>query len=297
MACQRPLSITSMISLSNSSNMRPVSEWERQQAEAAAEERRKSDPWQVGRWVVVHKVPDNDEENLGYYHECIGEIVAPLELNFRHVKFLINEKGWETKCFPIKCLKPVGETRGITVDHELFWDADKHMKLAEHILEIENYIYWQHEGPKVPEWYLHSLFTSRRYSRIPCDYARIAPMGLVGAESRSVHFSPRKGYLELTIMSDGQVYKSELEAFSVLVNTVRDILPPGQRATMSFFEAKAYIMSGKIARCRAVFNITNALEVPDVTIDSSCPPTMVREGHDLESTVARVVSQYLSHED
>ena len=270
-------------------NMR--SEWERQRAEAAAEERRCKDPWAVGRWVVVQDVSQAEEADLGYYDGCIGEIIRPLEPNFRHVKFL-NDKAWETRCFPIKCLSPVGDTRGITVANDVCWDAEKHMKLAEHCDEIEEYTYWQHEGPCVPEWYLHSLKTSRRYWRIPPDHARIPPMGLLGAESRSVHFSPRNGYLELTIQSDGQVYANELTAFSVLVSTVRDILPPGQRATMSFFEAKDYV-GGKIARCCAVFHITNALQVPDVTIDSSQPPTMVREGHMLESAVAHLVGQYL----
>jgi len=269
--------------------VRAVSDWERQRAEAALEARKTRDPWQIGRWVVVKNVSNNNDD-LGYYDGCIGEIIAPLETNVRHVKFL-NETT--TRSFPIHCLSPVGETRGITIENDVCWDAEKHMKLAEHIDEIENYTYWHYESPSVPEWYLHSLKTSRRYWRIPPDFARIPPMGLVGAESRSVHFAPRKGYLELTIQSDGQVCASELEAFSVLVNSVKDILPPGQRATMSFFEAKAY-MGGKIARCSAVFHINNAFEVPDVTIDSSHPPTMVREGHVLESTIARLVGQYLS---
>jgi hypothetical protein len=212
-----------------------------------------------------------------------------------HVKFL-NEKSYEVKCLSTKCLAPVRDTVGITVESDLYWDSEKHMKLAEHIEDIEDYTFWQHESPAVPEWYLHSLKTSRRYWRIPPDYARIPPLGLVGAESRSVHFEPRKGYLELSIQSDGQVYASELEAFTVLVNAVRDILPPRQRASMTFFEAKAY-MGGKIARCCAVFNITNAFEVPDVIIDSSHPPTIVREGHSLESTIAHLVSQHLSADD
>jgi hypothetical protein len=189
-------------------------------------------------------------------------------------------------------LAPVRDTLGITIENDVCWDSDKHMKLAEHIEEIEDYIYWNHDRPSVPEWYLHSLKTSRRFWRIPADFAILPPLGLVGAESRSVHFTPRKGYLELIIQSDGQVYGSELEAFSVLVNAVKDILPKGQRATMSFFEAKAY-MGGKIARCCAVFHINNAHEVPDVTIDSSHVPTLDREGHVLESTVARHVSQFL----
>lgn len=268
-------------------------EWERQRAEAAANERRTRDPWAVGRWVVV-KISSHQQEDqdLGYYDGCIGEIIPPLDQpNFRHVKFL-NEKTWESKCFPIKCLSSVRDTQVITVADEVCWDADKHLKLAQHLDEIEDFTYWQHDGPCIPEWYLHSLKTSRRYWRIPPDFAQIPPMGLLGTESRSVHFAPRKGYLELTIQSDGQVYASELVAFSVLVNTVRDILPPRQRATMSFFEAKAY-MGGKVAGCCAVFHITNAFEVPDVTIDSSQPTTMVREGHMLESTVAHLVGQYL----
>jgi hypothetical protein len=270
--------------------MRAPSQMERKRAEVAAEERRKGDPFQLGSWVVVKNVAMMDED-LTYYDGAIGEVIAPLEPNFRHVKF-ITEKSWVSKCFPMKSLASVRDTVGIIVENDVCWDSDKHMKLAEHISEIEDYTYWHHDGPSVPEWYLHSLKTSVRYWRIPADYARIPPMGLVGAESRFVHFTPRKGYLELIIQSDGQVYASELEAFSVIVNSVKDILPTGQRATMSFFEAKAY-MGGKIARCCAVFHITNAFEVPDVTIDASHEPTIVREGHVLESTIARHVSQYL----
>lgn len=262
--------------------------------------------FQLSSWVVVKNIPtQDDEENLGHYEGCIGEVVRIVNKQGDtqvYVKFVTQEKP---KCFSPRHLQPLSDS-SLDIQlfnhhpiNQVFWNEEKHDLLERHIHEVEDYIYWnseqqqqQQHGPAIPEWYLYSLKSSRRFWRIPPEYCQVPPMGLLGVESRFIHIKPRKGYLELTIKSDGQVYDNEYTAFSVLVDTVKDILPRKQRATMSYFQAKQYL-GRKIAKCCAVFHVTNAFETPCVTIDTSFEPPLVRESHALESTLAHAISQYL----
>jgi hypothetical protein len=293
-----------------------VSEWEWERAEAAEAVRLDRDPFGIGRWVVDNGIPTGGYCSP-YTTRRVGKIVEHPDHHsnnhrpklmddekYRYILFLTDDiNGEKVERLPLRCLEQVGISYDI-VPQGSSWNSKKQQLLEDHIAEIEDYIHWSHTDPCVPEWYLHSLRnTLHAPGKVPPDHGLVPPMLKSGPYDsvRCVHYSPREGYLELAIRECvGRMWSksSDVEARSLLTNTMRDILLEGQRAILSSFRtySSGHGHRRTLYRSEAVFCISHA-STPCIIIDASQTPTVaVRQERVLGASVrAGAATKYLGN--
>jgi hypothetical protein len=203
----------------------------------------------------------------------------------------------------LRYLKQVGISYDI-IPQGLLWNSEKQQLLEDHITDIEDCIHWSHTDPCVPEWYLQSLRNILHTpGKVPPDHGLVPPMLEPGPYDsvRSVHYSPREGYLELAIREcGGHMWSNsrDVEARNLLTNTVRDILLKGQRATLLSFKTHCSGQGNRrtLHRLEAVFCISHA-STPCIVVDASqTPPVVVRQENLLGAGVlAGAATKYLGN--
>lgn len=280
-----------------------VSDWEWERADAAEEARLRRDPYGVGRWVVVRDVlkdPDKYRRSSifnGYVGKIVEAKYRPWTIGSKkdeHRCVLFHRSGVEDESqivrIELRYLVQVCETIDIVAQGPS-WNDEKQMTLQNHIADIEDYIHWRHTDPEVPEWYLHSLRSTRHTNgKVPADHGLVPPMlenTLTSNYIQCVHYSPREGFIELTIRECGRRLqsKSETDALVLLVDTVHAILLGGQRATLSSFKTYSTGDVGAriMYRAEAVFCVAHDA-LPSITVEATQTPGAIHQ--QLKSRVA-----------
>lgn len=162
------------------------------------------------------------------------------------------------------------------------WDAEHQQVLLSHIDNVAKYNATADSlvpvRPKIPEWYLYSLKASlRKWGMVPADFADVPPM--MHANERCIHFEPRNGFLEVTLMLKNREWRNRERAMKEVLSIVKSSVVSGQdQATLVHFEASSGGHPGPACEDTTAVFIVNKVGSPLTVVKppGSIPEVLMR---------------------